>query len=228
MADLPVVSGQAVLARALTDALRSATDYAAASKSKARTAMQPMPVCPGGARLRPFRSCKPFPSIIACDGGKHMAASVKGTTRVLRIEGRRGFQSFTIGVNEDDLGAIANHGYEGAVSTDRHQRGASAKASSSPTCSPSWRPRCRVTAGATPFESFRPKLVADRRARSPRASADHPWSGRIRLDAMFTANASTVALKKNEIAPCRAVSRRIVLLVIWTSDTWAVIATTSE
>jgi hypothetical protein len=65
-------------------------------------------------------------------------------------------------------------------------------------------------------------------ALSPRASADHPWSGRIRLDTMFTANASTVALKKNDIAPCRVVSRRIVLLVIWTSDTWAVIATTSE
>ena len=157
-----------------------------------------------------------------------MAASVKGTTRVLRKEGRRGFQSFTIGVNEDDLGAIANHGYEGAVSTDRHQRGASAK--------PLHHRHARLAGGhgavsppvQTPFKSFRPKLVADRRARSPRASADHPWSGRIRLDAMFTANASTVALKKNEIAPCRAVSRRIVLLVIWTSDTWAVIATTSE
>jgi hypothetical protein len=72
------------------------------------------------------------------------------------------------------------------------------------------------------------QYIADCRARSTRASSDHPCSGRIRLDAMFTANASTVALKKNEIAPCRVVSRRIVLLVIWTSDTWAVIATTSE
>jgi hypothetical protein len=53
-------------------------------------------------------------------------------------------------------------------------------------------------------------------------------SGCIRLDTMFTVSASTVALKKNEIAPCSVVSRRIVLLVIWTSDTWAVIATTSE
>jgi len=35
-------------------------------------------------------------------------------------------------------------------------------------------------------------------------------------------------IEKNEIAPCSVVSRRIVLLVIWTSDTWAVIATTSE
>jgi hypothetical protein len=40
------------------------------------------------------------------------------------------------------------------------------------------------------------------------------WSGDIRLDMMFTVNASTVTLKKNETAPWRAVSRRIVLLVI--------------
>ena len=36
----------------------------------------------------------------------------------------------------------------------------------------------------------------------------------IRLETMFTVSASTVALKKKEIAPCRVVSRRIVLLVI--------------
>jgi hypothetical protein len=54
--------------------------------------------------------------------GKHMATSVKRTTRVLRKEGRRGFRSFTIGVSEDDLRVIAKHGYEGALSTDHEQQ----------------------------------------------------------------------------------------------------------
>jgi hypothetical protein len=55
--------------------------------------------------------------------GKHRAASVKRTTRVLRKGGRRGFRSFTIGVSQDDLRVIAERGYGGAASTDPDERG---------------------------------------------------------------------------------------------------------
>jgi hypothetical protein len=63
--------------------------------------------------------------------------------RALKEREHRGPRTFTIGVSEDDLRVIAEHGYEGAASTDHDQR-AQASASSSPTCSP---PRsARVTA----------------------------------------------------------------------------------
>jgi hypothetical protein len=39
-------------------------------------------------------------------------------------------------------------------------------------------------------------------------------SAYIRLDTMFTVNASTVALKKKDTAPCKVVNRRMALLVI--------------
>jgi hypothetical protein len=38
--------------------------------------------------------------------------------RALRERERRGLRRFTIGVSEDDLRVIAEHGYEGAASTD--------------------------------------------------------------------------------------------------------------
>ena len=57
--------------------------------------------------------------------------------------GRARARIFTIGVNEDDLRVIAEHGYEGAASAD-HDHQAQAVTLSSPTCSP---PRsARVTA----------------------------------------------------------------------------------
>ena len=40
---------------------------------------------------------------------------------------RRGLRRFTIGVSEDDLRVIAEHGYEGATSTDHDQRAARPK-----------------------------------------------------------------------------------------------------
>ena len=40
----------------------------------------------------------------------------------LREQERRGLRSFTIGVSEDDLRVIAEHGYEGAASTDHDQQ----------------------------------------------------------------------------------------------------------
>ena len=54
--------------------------------------------------------------------GKHMATSVKRTTRVLRKEGRPGFRTFTVGVSQDDLRVIAKHGYEGVASADPDHR----------------------------------------------------------------------------------------------------------
>jgi hypothetical protein len=42
--------------------------------------------------------------------------------RALRERKRRGLRKFTIGVSEDDLRVIAEHGYEGATSTDHDQR----------------------------------------------------------------------------------------------------------
>jgi hypothetical protein len=38
--------------------------------------------------------------------------------RALREREHRGLRRFTIGVSEDDLRVIAEHGYEGAASTD--------------------------------------------------------------------------------------------------------------
>ena len=50
-----------------------------------------------------------------------MATSTK-RMRVLRERERRGLRRFTIGVSEDDLRVIAEHGYEGAASTDQDLR----------------------------------------------------------------------------------------------------------
>jgi len=43
-------------------------------------------------------------------------------TRALRERERRGIRTFTIGVTEDDLRMIAEHGYEAATSTDHDQQ----------------------------------------------------------------------------------------------------------
>jgi hypothetical protein len=42
--------------------------------------------------------------------------------RALRERERRGLRRFTIGVSEDDLRVIAEHGYEGAASADQDQQ----------------------------------------------------------------------------------------------------------
>ena len=42
--------------------------------------------------------------------------------RALRERERRGPRTFTIGVSEDDLRVIAEHGYEGAASADQDCR----------------------------------------------------------------------------------------------------------
>jgi hypothetical protein len=42
--------------------------------------------------------------------------------RALREREHRGPRTFTIGISEDDLRVIAEHGYEGAVSTDQDQQ----------------------------------------------------------------------------------------------------------
>jgi len=64
---------------------------------------------------------------------------------------------------------------------------------------------------AAAFCTARPAASASPRCVRCQASQ---WLGNMRLDIMFTVNASTVTLKKNETTPWRAVSRRIVLLVI--------------
>jgi hypothetical protein len=50
-----------------------------------------------------------------------MAASGK-RMRAQRKPEHRGSVTFTIGISEDDLRVIAEHGYEGATSTDHDQR----------------------------------------------------------------------------------------------------------
>jgi hypothetical protein len=42
--------------------------------------------------------------------------------RALGERERRGLRRFTIGVSEDDLRVIAEHGYEGAANTDQDQQ----------------------------------------------------------------------------------------------------------
>jgi hypothetical protein len=42
--------------------------------------------------------------------------------KALRERGRRGLRRLTIGVSEDDLRVIAEHGYEGAASADQDQQ----------------------------------------------------------------------------------------------------------
>jgi hypothetical protein len=86
-----------------------------------RSRQKPMPVCPGRARLGPFRSCKQFPCTILATEGEHIATSAE-RRRALRERERRGLRRFTIGVSEDDLRVIAEHGYGGAASTDHDQQ----------------------------------------------------------------------------------------------------------
>jgi hypothetical protein len=42
--------------------------------------------------------------------------------RMKALRERRGLRRFTIGVSEDDLRVLAEHGYEGAASTDQDQQ----------------------------------------------------------------------------------------------------------
>jgi hypothetical protein len=84
--------------------------------------------------------------------------------RALREQERRGLRSFTIGVSEDDHRAIAEYGYEGAVSADQDQQ-EQAISLFITTCSPAQsvsvtalrrlqrRFSNDVTAVATPFRS---------------------------------------------------------------------------
>jgi hypothetical protein len=44
-------------------------------------------------------------------------------TKGLRERERRGLRRFTVPVSDDDLRAIANRGYEGAVTSDHDQQG---------------------------------------------------------------------------------------------------------
>jgi hypothetical protein len=71
--------------------------------------------------------------------------------RALRERERRGLRRFAIGVSEDDLRVIAEHGYECAASTDYDQR-RKPSASSSPTCSLPLGQCNGVTTVATPFQ----------------------------------------------------------------------------
>ena len=65
---------------------------------------------------------------------------------ILRERERRGLRRFTIDVSEDDLGVIAEHGYEVPQAPTRISR-RKPSVSSSPTCSP---PRSAKGTGALP------------------------------------------------------------------------------
>ena len=49
-------------------------------------------------------------------------ATLRERLRARREAERRKLRSFTIGVSEDDLRMIADHGYEGAASADQDQQ----------------------------------------------------------------------------------------------------------
>ena len=77
-------------------------------------------------------------------------------TSAERMRALGGLEKFTIGISEDDLRLIAEHGYEGAASTDRISR-RKPSPSSSPTC------RCeRKFNCARPFSGWS-------------AVRDYPW-----------------------------------------------------
>jgi hypothetical protein len=73
------------------------------------------------APIGPFTPWEGFRCIIlSADGGTH-----GNIARATESEARSGvpqLRSFTIGVSEDDLRAIAERGYGGAASTDQDQR----------------------------------------------------------------------------------------------------------
>jgi hypothetical protein len=63
-----------------------------------------------------------FPCIIlSADGGTD--GNIARATESEREAERHKLRSFTIGVSEDDLRVISDHGYEGAASTDPDERG---------------------------------------------------------------------------------------------------------
>jgi len=59
--------------------------------------------------------------MLATEGGATMATAAE-RMRAHRERARRGLRRFTISVSADDLGVIAEHGYEGAASTDQDCR----------------------------------------------------------------------------------------------------------
>ena len=76
---------------------------------------------PGDRALGPFTPWERFACTILSTEGDHHG-DIGKASRALREVERRGLRRFTIGVSEDDLRVIAEHGYEGATSTDRDQR----------------------------------------------------------------------------------------------------------
>ena len=59
--------------------------------------------------------------MLATEGGATMATAAE-RMRAHRERARRGLRRFTISVSADDLSVIAEHGYEGAASTDQDCR----------------------------------------------------------------------------------------------------------
>jgi hypothetical protein len=68
--------------------------------------MQPMPVCPGRARLGPFRSCKQFACTILATEGEHMATSAERMRGALRERERRGLSSLPAGFDCGDIAVL--------------------------------------------------------------------------------------------------------------------------
>ena len=62
------------------------------------------------------RTASSLACTILATEGEHMGTSAE-RMRALRERERRGLRRFTIGVSEDDLRVIAEHGYEGATSS---------------------------------------------------------------------------------------------------------------
>jgi hypothetical protein len=91
---------------------------------------------------------------------KESTADSTEQMRALRERERRGPRRFTIGVSEDDLGVIAEHGYEGAARRQpQTSRRKPSTSSSSPTCSP---PRSGkgngTTTAATRYSNVSPPM----------------------------------------------------------------------
>jgi hypothetical protein len=160
---------------------------------------------PFSAALRRLGLANRFRALPCATEGEHMATSA-GRMRALREREHRGPSTFTIGVSEDDLRVIAEHGYGGAASTDPDQQ-AQAVSLFITNCSP---PRsARVTAlrrshavtvtVSPPLQGrfSRPKnssLPLDRRPRPRQQAGQHPAP-------VLTATSSLSPLRKPVLIP---------------------------
>ena len=120
--------------------------------------------------------------------------------RALRERDRRGLRSFTIGVSEDDLRVIAEHGYEGAASADQDRRSQAVGLSISDTVAcrdrNGWQRHVTASQPVTASPTrYRNSVVP---ARPPATAPPAGWSAPA---AVLDCDLDLVALKKTRFSP---------------------------